>query len=89
MITRFSLAAAAVAAVMAFATLPGTAASIAPPAGLKGAAPSMVEKTHGWHRTCRRGFSDIHRHVKGVGRITCKTRRCTVDLLGYKQCTWS
>ena len=90
MISKISLAALATTAVMAFATFPGSAASIAPLSLLKdAAAPSMVEKTHGWHRTCRKGFTDVHKHVKGVGRITCKTRRCTIDLFGNKECTWS
>jgi hypothetical protein len=89
MISKITLAAAAAAAVMLFSALPGSAAPAAPLSLLKGAAPSMVEKTHGWHRTCRKGFTDVHRHIKGVGRQTCRSRRCTVDFFGVKTCTWS
>ena len=90
MISKFSLAA-AVAATLCLATVPGSAASIAPLSLLKDTAAeqSMVEKTHGWHRTCRKGLSDVHKHVKGVGRVTCHSRRCTTDFLGFKSCTWS
>ena len=49
---------------------------------------SMVEKTHGWHRRCRKGWSDWHKHVRGVGRITCSTRRCFKNNWGGTSCRY-
>lgn len=51
-------------------------------------AQSQVEKTHGWHRQCRRGLNGWHKHVKGVGRVQCTTARCTTNWLGYKTCKY-
>lgn len=92
---RFSgLAMGAIAlAAAAFVTFGGSA--MAAPGGslsaIKSIATSqtMVEKTHGWHRTCRRGLSDVHRHIKGVGRATCSSRRCWKNRFGVRRCTWS
>ena len=92
MLSKITLSAAALAAAMFAATLPGGAQpSPSALSQLKAAAAeqSIVEKTHGWHRTCRKGFTDVHKHVKGVGRVTCKTRRCTTDGLGVKHCVWT
>ena len=47
---------------------------------------SMVQKTHGWHRLCRRGFTDWHRHIPGVGRVTCASRRCWINKWGVRRC---
>lgn len=44
---------------------------------------------HGWHRTCRHGLTDVHKHVKGVGRVECTTQRCYTNKWGRKRCTWS
>ena len=91
MLSKFTLSAAALAATMFIATLPGGAQPASALSQLKAAAAgqSMVEKTHGWHRTCRKGFTDVHKHVRGVGRVTCKTRRCTTDGVGVKHCVWT
>lgn len=51
-------------------------------------AQSMIEKTHGWHRRCRRGLTDWHKHIRGVGRRTCTTRRCSVNSWGVRRCRW-
>ena len=69
-------------AVLATAIVSTGAPATAAPGGSLGvmksiaAEQSMVDKTHGWHRTCRRGLTDVHRHVPGVGRVTCTSRRC-------------
>lgn len=91
MISKISFAAAALAAGVLVATLPGVAAPSGVLGSLKGlsAEQSMVEKTHGWHRTCRRGLTDVHKHVPGVGRVTCTVRRCWVNKWGVKRCVWS
>ena len=92
MLSKITISGAALAAAMLFATVPGSAQPAMPALSLlKGAAAeqSIVEKTHGWHRTCRKGFTDVHKHVRGVGRVTCKTRRCTTDGLGVKHCIWT
>ena len=34
---------------------------------------SQVEKTHGWHRSCRRGAWGWHRHTRW-GRVNCGRR---------------
>ncbi|MCB1485459.1 MAG: hypothetical protein KDJ17_11265 [Hyphomicrobiaceae bacterium] len=91
---RFSgiaLGAAALAAAIAVsAIVPATAA----PSGSLGvmksisAEQTMVSKTHGWHRTCRRGFTDVHRHVPGVGRVACTSRRCWKNKWGVRRCRW-
>ena len=88
--TGMALGAAAIAfAGLLPASVPASAgAGLAPlkPLGLE---QSMVEKTHGWHRTCRRGFTDWHRHIPGVGRVSCKTRRCWVNKWGVRRCVWN
>lgn len=50
---------------------------------------SFEASAHGWHRTCRHGLTDVHKHVKGVGRTECTTRRCTTNSMGFKRCVWS
>ncbi len=91
MISKLSLTAATLAAAIFVATLPGSATTVGGLAPLKtiaGAQQSMVEKTFGWHRTCRRGLTDWHKHVPGVGRVTCTTKKCTVNRLGVRRCRW-
>lgn len=93
MTPKFTLAGAALAAAFAIATAaPGMAASpasaLAPlkPIGLE---QSQIEKTHGWHRRCRRGLNGWHRHVRGVGRIQCTTaKNCYTNVFGYRMCDW-
>ncbi|MEQ1670772.1 MAG: hypothetical protein ABL893_07945 [Hyphomicrobium sp.] len=51
-------------------------------------AQSQIEKTHGWHRTCRRGLNGSHKHVRGVGRIQCGTAKCWTNAWGYKRCKY-
>lgn len=87
----YGLAAGAIAA--AFLVTAATSSDAAPLPNLslmKGAAleQSQIEKTHGWHRSCRRGISEYHRHVKGVGRVQCRSARCTTNWLGYKTCKY-
>ncbi|MEQ1718605.1 MAG: hypothetical protein ABL907_21905 [Hyphomicrobium sp.] len=87
----FGLGAAALAAALIVAaSAPSSAAPGAPLSLLKSAAAeqSMVEKTHGWHRSCRKGWSDVHRHIRGVGRVTCTSRRCWTNSYGLRRCTW-
>ena len=87
---RISLSLAAASAALLLALAPVSAAPSSP-LSLKSAAAeqSMVEQVHGWHRTCRKGFTDVHKHVKGVGRVTCHSRRCHTNRLGIEKCTWS
>ncbi len=86
------IAGAALAAALALAVAaPSMAAAPAGLAPLKslGLEQSNVEKTHGWHRRCRRGLSDWHKHVPGVGRIQCRTaRNCYRNMFGYRVCDW-
>jgi hypothetical protein len=89
--TGFAVGAAAIAvAVMVSASAPGKAASMPNLSHMKddAVAQSQVEKTHGWHRTCRRGLNGWHKHVKGVGRVQCTTAKCWTNSLGYKQCRY-
>lgn len=91
---RFSgiaLGAAAIAAAVFVSS--GAPVSAQPGASLQllkstAAGQSMVEKTHGWHRTCRRGFTDVHRHIPGVGRTTCTTHKCWTNKWGVRRCRW-
>jgi hypothetical protein len=53
-----------------------------------GTAQSSVEKTHGWHRTCRRGLNGYHRHVPGVGRVQCTAHKCWTNSWGIRRCRW-
>ena len=91
--TKFSLSALTIAAGLAFAALPGAAtpaANLAPLKQLNLEQSSIVEKTHGWHRKCRRGLNGWHRHVPGVGRVQCTTQRnCYINIFGVKICDWS
>jgi hypothetical protein len=90
MIGKFSVAAAAIAAGLLVASSAGMATSAGSLGALKdvGAAQSSVEKTHGWHRTCRRGLNGYHRHVPGVGRIQCTARKCWTNSWGVRRCRW-
>ena len=49
---------------------------------------SVVEKTHGWHRKCRKGLNGSHKHARGAGRIQCTTAKCHVNVFGYKVCEY-
>ena len=91
MLPKVSLSLAAASAALLMALAPVSAAPSSPLSLLKGsvAQQSMVEQAHGWHRTCRKGFTDVHKHVKGVGRVTCHSRRCHTNSLGIEKCTWS
>lgn len=90
--TKLSLSAIAIAAGLAFAALPALATPAANLSPLKelNAAQTMVQKTHGWHRKCRRGLNGFHRHVRGVGRVQCTTsRNCYRNVFGVRVCNWS
>ena len=86
----FAVGAAIAAAILVSATAQLSAAPAAGFSTLKGLSleQSMVEKTHGWHRRCRKGWSDWHKHVRGVGRITCSTRRCFKTNWGGTSCRY-
>lgn len=89
MISKSSIAAAVAVTTMLFAAPAGMAAGSAGLAPLKTltAQSSIVEKTHGWHRKCRRGLNGFHKHVRGVGRIQCTTvRNCYYNIFGVKVC---
>ena len=91
MLAKLSLSAAALAAAIAVATLPGTAANMSGMAPLKGLAldqPSVVEKAHFWHRSCKKGLTDWHKHVPGIGRVTCTTKICKKNSYGVLRCRW-
>jgi len=85
MTRKFLFAAAALAAGFAFATLPGSAATLGSVGAMKdvGKAQSNVEQTHGWHRTCRRGLNGYHKHVPGIGRVQCTNHVCK-----HGKCWW-
>jgi hypothetical protein len=68
---RLASLAAVVTIAIAAPALANPSFKIAEPKG----ASVLVERTHGWHRTCKRGLNGWHRHVPGVGRIQCTTRR--------------
>ena len=88
---KVSLSLAAASAAFLLALAPVSAAPSSPLSLLKGAVAqqSMVEQAHFFHRSCRKGLSDVHKHVKGVGRVTCRSRRCHTNSLGIEKCTWS
>lgn len=81
------LAAASLAAGIAFASIPAVSASNPSSLGaLKtvGAAQSSnVTQAHFWHRTCRRGLNGWHKHVKGIGRVQCTNHVCK-----HGKCYW-
>ena len=90
MVSKFSLSAVIAAAGLLAVALPVSAASL-PALNLmkdNAAAQSQVEKTHGWHRLCRRGLNGWHKHIPGVGRHQCTTGKCWTNALGYKQCRY-
>jgi hypothetical protein len=77
----------------------GVGSALAAPAGsLKGiggsATESLVEKTHGCHRSCERGPAGWHRHVGPYcARVACYPRawnpdRCWVNRWGVRHCRW-
>ena len=87
----FALGAAALAAaVIVQCGAPASATPATPLSLLKSTASqsSIVEKTHGWHRRCRHGFTDVHRHIPGVGRVTCSTQKCWTNKWGVRRCRW-
>ena len=90
-VSKVSLSLAAASAALLLALAPVSAAPSSPLSLLKGAAAqqSMVEQAHFFHRSCRKGLSDVHKHVRGVGRVTCHSRRCHTNSLGVEKCTWS
>lgn len=90
MTSRNIICAAGLAAAVAIA-LPAVAAPAGGFAPLKtlGLSQTHVEKTHGWHRKCRKGLNGWHRHVKGVGRVQCTTaKNCYTNMFGFRVCDW-
>ncbi|CAA2143593.1 hypothetical protein [Hyphomicrobium sp. ghe19] len=85
MARKLSLVAAMVAVGVLSAASQGIAATGGSLGALKGvgAAQSSVEKTHGWHRTCRRGLNGWHKHVPGIGRVQCTNHVCK-----HGKCWW-
>lgn len=85
----FAVGTAAIAATFAVAV---STASVAAPlpnlSTLKDgmSAQSQVEQAHFWHRKCRRGLNGWHRHIKGVGRVQCRTMRCWKNRFGRRVC---
>jgi hypothetical protein len=64
-------------AIAAAAMFGATAASAAPPSPghmLPSGIHTNVEKTHGYHRSCRGGRGWRHRHTRGGRRIYCGRR---------------
>jgi hypothetical protein len=88
MISKLTLATLAAAAGLLAATLPASSATLPNLNIMKDGAiaQSQVEKTHGWHRKCRKGINGSHKHVKGVGRIQCTTAKCYTNIFGYRSC---
>jgi hypothetical protein len=84
---KLTLSAALVAAGLAAAAMPASAANLSANLNaLNGvsAGQSLVEKSHFWHRSCRRGANGWHKHVRGVGRIQCTNHRCDK----HGRCVW-
>lgn len=89
MISKLTISAAVVAGSLMLAAVPASAAPGANLGGLTGLSQeSLVEKTHGWHRTCMWGLGGWHKHVRGVGRVQCTTRKCWRNRFGVKRCRW-
>lgn len=92
MIKRLLFATAPIAVALLLANVPSMsmATTAASYGALKnvGVAQSTVQKTHGWHRTCRRGLNGYHKHVPGVGRIQCTARKCWRNSWGVRRCRW-
>lgn len=74
MFSKTTFAAVIAAAGLVALTAPSSATPGIKLGELKGAS-ALVEPTHFTHRTCKRGLNGWHRHVPGVGRIQCTTRR--------------
>jgi hypothetical protein len=88
---KISLTALALAAGVLLGALPGMATGIGPLSAVKdlGAAQSsIIEKTHGWHRTCQWGLNGWHKHVPGVGRVQCTNHKCWTNSFGIRRCRW-
>lgn len=89
---KLSLSAAVLAAGLAMATIPVSAqpgSALPQLKSIVGSEASMVEKTHGWHRKCRKGLNGWHKHVKGVGRVQCTVaKNCYTNVFGFKVCDW-
>jgi len=87
MIAKLTISGIAVATGIAFAAgaWAGPASSLAPlkPLALE---QSHVEQAHFWHRRCRKGLTDWHKHVKGIGRVECTALKCYTSPHGYKRC---
>ena len=49
---------------------------------------SNVEQAHFWHRRCRKGLTDWHKHVRGIGRVECTAHKCWKTPHGYTRCMW-
>ena len=90
MSSKFTLSALLFAGGMLAVTLPVSATSLPNLSLLKVQAleQSQVQKTHGWHRSCRKGLNGSHKHVKGVGRIQCTTAKCYTNIFGYRVCDY-
>lgn len=90
MIGKLSFAVVVTVAGLAIAGSSGMATTVGSLGALKGVASqqSVVDKTHGWHRTCRRGLNGYHKHVPGVGRIQYTTHKCWRNSWGVRRCRW-
>jgi hypothetical protein len=89
MVRKLPFAAAAIAAGFFLVSAPGMATTGSLGA-LKavGLQQSNVQKTHGWHRTCRWGIGGYHKHVPGIGRVQCTARKCWRNSWGIRRCRW-
>ena len=87
---KLSLTAALAAAGLLAATMSATAAPLPNLSLLNdmAASQSQIEKTHGWHRKCRKGLNGSHKHIRGGGRLQCTTAKCHVNIFGYKVCEY-
>ena len=90
MIRKLSFAVAAIVAGLSIAGPSGVASTAGSLGVLKsvGAMQSNVQKTWGWHRTCRRGLNGYHKHVPGIGRVQCTAHRCSTNSQGVRRCRW-
>jgi hypothetical protein len=90
MISKLTLASVVAAGGLLAATLSVSAATMPTLNILKdtATAQSQIEKTHGWHRKCRKGLNGSHKHVPGVGRSQCTTAKCFTNIFGYRQCEY-
>ena len=72
MISKFTLSALVVAGGLLAWTLPVSATSLPNLSTMKNGAieQSMVQKTHGWHRACRKGLNTFDVLVRAVEALT-------------------